>query len=239
MDQDDSNVPNSNPSSQGLREGASRLDSAEFPDDPLPSSSFLDSLLRDDVTFSYTSTFSSNYTMSNRIGAGRVLGNLYSKAGLSLEKGLTNLAVRTGVGDYAKFVSDAVEGMFKSEDPRKHEKACKILLRFASSHDAEIQLRAFVEIERVFVEFPAKVNLSFQNVFQRRNEISDTVTFMWKRAGVEYNVEWLSHYKLSSRCLSHSKSFIDATAQLDPVTRNSVEFPCFEGLFQSCMQRCY
>ncbi|KLO10520.1 hypothetical protein SCHPADRAFT_942793 [Schizopora paradoxa] len=234
MDQDDSNVPNSNPISQGLHEGASGLDSAKFPDDPLAPSSFLDSLLRDDVTFSYTSTLSSNYTMSNIVGAGRVLGNLYSKAGLSLEKGLGTLAVRAGVGDYAKFVSNAIGEMFESDDQKRHEKACKILLRFARSHDAAIQLRAFQEIEQVFVEFPAKANSSFRNVFQRGNEMIDTIIFSWKRTTVEYSVEWLCHYKLSSRCLSRSNSLIDATAQLDPLTKKSVRFSRFEGLFQSC-----
>lgn len=47
-------------------------------------------------TYSYASTWSTNYTMSNLPGPGRILGNLYSTAGRSLERGLGEL-VKKGV----------------------------------------------------------------------------------------------------------------------------------------------
>lgn len=88
------------------------------------------------TVYSYFSTWSTNYTMSNFIGPGRLLGNLYSKAGASLEERLGKLADHTGTGGYAK--SKAILGndymlfeMLESEDMAKTEKACRVLLRCA------------------------------------------------------------------------------------------------------------
>ena len=48
--------------------------------------------------YSSISTFSTNYTMSNLIGAGRTLGNLYSSAGKKIEHTLNRAAHRAGYG---------------------------------------------------------------------------------------------------------------------------------------------
>ncbi len=62
-----------------------------------------DFLCNDSVpTYSYFSTYSSNYTTSGLPGPGRILGNILSRTGSSLERGLGKLAYRTGVGRYAK-----------------------------------------------------------------------------------------------------------------------------------------
>ncbi|KLO03872.1 hypothetical protein SCHPADRAFT_897482, partial [Schizopora paradoxa] len=54
------------------------------------SNSFLDELRNDDATtvYTYFSTVSTNYTMSNLPGPGRLLGNFYSRAGRTLERRL-------------------------------------------------------------------------------------------------------------------------------------------------------
>ena len=44
-----------------------------------------------------TDDLSTNYTRTNNTGAGRLLGNFYSKAGRQLEKGLGKIAVKMGV----------------------------------------------------------------------------------------------------------------------------------------------
>lgn len=66
--------------------------------------SLLVNLRRDGGTlaYSYASAWSTNYTMSNLPGTGRLLGNLYSRAGSSLERGIGSLANLTGLGGYAK-----------------------------------------------------------------------------------------------------------------------------------------
>ncbi len=111
----------------------------ELPTSPQASLKWLEDFLRDDSTntYSYLSTWSSNYTTSNLPGPGRLLGKLLSKTGSSLERHLGNLAYRAGIGSYAKAETTLqkpredlpliYEGM-----PRKaKEKACGTLLRFA------------------------------------------------------------------------------------------------------------
>ena len=52
---------------------------------------------------SSTSLFSTNYTMSNLVGAGRVLGNFYSFAGRRLERTVGTIAHRAGFGPSATY----------------------------------------------------------------------------------------------------------------------------------------
>lgn len=56
-------------------------------------------------SISCDSTFSTNYTMSNLVGTGRVLGNLYSAAGRRLEKVLGVVAGKIGYGPEAVYRS--------------------------------------------------------------------------------------------------------------------------------------
>lgn len=56
-------------------------------------------------SISFDSTFSTNYTMSDLAGTGRVLGNLYSAAGRRLEKVLGVVAGKIGYGPEAAYRS--------------------------------------------------------------------------------------------------------------------------------------
>ena len=57
----------------------------------------------DVLTITNTSVFSTNYTMSNLPGAGRVLGNFYSFAGRQLEKTIGIVAHKAGLGPAAAY----------------------------------------------------------------------------------------------------------------------------------------
>lgn len=108
------NTPNSSPPTSPLHEERPVQLTLRTDDDnnnayaePLLSSSFFDELRRDDtsaLTYSYRSTMSSNQTMSNLVGPGRLVGRFYSWAGSSLERRLGRIALRTGIGSYAKAV---------------------------------------------------------------------------------------------------------------------------------------
>ncbi|KLO10507.1 hypothetical protein SCHPADRAFT_892292 [Schizopora paradoxa] len=207
----------------------------EKQDIPLSSLSFLDELQRDDITYSYASSWSSNYTMSNLVGAGRIIGNIYSRAGSSLERGLKSFAYRAGIGRYVKLAKYGLYEMFKSKDPRDHKKACEILLSSAKSSDVGKQLRSFEDILLWFVLSPSKVHSAFNGAFESRNELGEAITFSWRRPGVDYSIEWLYYYKLTSRCLeSHRGSFVEATTQFDGAEFQSLDFSHFEGLLSSC-----
>ena len=52
---------------------------------------------------SHSSSFSSNATASNLVGAGRTIGLLYSSGGRRLEGLLANLAQRSGYGPWARY----------------------------------------------------------------------------------------------------------------------------------------
>ncbi|KLO10505.1 hypothetical protein SCHPADRAFT_515012 [Schizopora paradoxa] len=202
---------------------------------PLVSSSFVEELRRDDVSYSYASTWSTNYTMSNLEGAGRIIGNLYSRAGSSLEKGLGSLAYRARLGSYAKLKNHSPLDVFDSEDTKEHEKACKILLNSARSHDLTEQLDAFKWIVDHSVRHPSKVRSAFRAVFEQRKEISDAITFSWRRQGIEYTTYWLFKHKLASRCLStHESSFLEVQSAADHF--KSLDFSDFEGLILNSTQ---
>ena len=57
----------------------------------------------DALTITNTSVFSTNYTMSNLPGAGRVLGNFYSFAGRQLERTIGIVAHKAGLGPAAAY----------------------------------------------------------------------------------------------------------------------------------------
>ena len=72
---------------------------------------------RDASTGSRSSLFSTNYTMSNNIGTGRVLGNLYSYAGRHLERTVGLLAHRAGLGPNATY--EKIRAIYDSDDSHK------------------------------------------------------------------------------------------------------------------------
>ncbi len=73
--------------------------------------------------------------MSNLPGPGRLLGNLYSSAGSSLERGLGKLAYHASLRNLAKAETDLahqnLSSMLKGEDMKQKEKAYSMLLGYA------------------------------------------------------------------------------------------------------------
>ncbi|KLO10499.1 hypothetical protein SCHPADRAFT_906820 [Schizopora paradoxa] len=236
-DRNETNSSSSNPAAGGEKSG---IDSHTTHSQS--SSSFLKELCEDSVssiTYSYASTWSSNYTMSNLAGPGRILGNFYSRAGSALERRIAKWANRSASKEYEKAVA-AQEGydftvMFFCEDPKEHERACEMLLVCAKSDEVEIQLKAFTDTIQYFLEFPSDALSAFRNVFKRRQEFSDVVTFSWKRPGVEYTMNWLCRYKMASRCLSsHDNLVIEAAAKLNTDRFRALDFSSFEEIFLCC-----
>ncbi|KLO08245.1 hypothetical protein SCHPADRAFT_944605 [Schizopora paradoxa] len=235
-----SNLPSTSPDRQSTYNDTPGDEDANV---VMPLSSSVPDEHREDDTidtttvYSYYSTWSTNYTMSNLPGPGRILGNFYSRAGRALEKHLGRIVDRTSIIQ-AKVVMYSISGtfgLFVSKNPKKHETGCEVLLACARSDEIRTQLDAFVEIVFYFAERTSEVHSAFNRVFERRNQISDVITFSWKRPGVEYSTEWLFWYKLASRCLSsHQSPVFEATAQFNGVQRQSLDFSHFEGLLLSC-----
>ncbi|KLO14308.1 hypothetical protein SCHPADRAFT_939611 [Schizopora paradoxa] len=238
MVNNDCNDAGSRPRAQEIPDDSPTVD--DIPGITRISSSFLDELWEDNSTNVYTSSWSSNYTMSNLPGPGRNLGNFYSWVGASLERRLTKRAEQAAVKKYGNVASVlksdwGIYDKFMSDDVKEHEKACEIVLICAESDDANLQVDAFVKIERSFVLHPLKVRTAFQNVFERRKQIADVVTLSWKRPGGEYTVKWLFLYKLASRCLaSHQGEFVKAATQFYVCKYSSLNFSHFEELLVSC-----
>ncbi len=138
MSGDDSDLPASSSTIQKL---VRRARSGGFSNSPQPSSSLLDAIFyeQDDSTsintYSYYSTRSSNYTMSNLPGPGRLLGNLYSSAGSFLERRLGKLAYRASLKSLAKAKTDLdysnLRAMLEANGMAQKEKACNIFLGYA------------------------------------------------------------------------------------------------------------
>lgn len=109
------------------------------------STSFFDGSQEDDTTtiYSYFSALSTNYTASNLPGPGCLLGNLYSKAGSALERGLGRLVYRRYLKENTEELTaymvamamlkdtGKIYAMLESEDPRENERACEILMIYA------------------------------------------------------------------------------------------------------------
>lgn len=74
-----------------------------------------------------TSTFSTNYTMSNLPGTGRVMGNLYKAAGRRLERTMSKIAQRVGYGPEA--ICDRIHGLYSS-DWSLHETSTSLMIPF-------------------------------------------------------------------------------------------------------------
>ena len=62
-----------------------------------------DDELHDTQSVTSSSFYSSNYTMSNLVGPGRVLGNLYSSLGRRLERSIGASAHKAGFGPSATY----------------------------------------------------------------------------------------------------------------------------------------
>ncbi|KLO14314.1 hypothetical protein SCHPADRAFT_318584 [Schizopora paradoxa] len=207
-----------------------------------PFSSLLEELYEETRTtvFSYESTISTNYTMSNLAGPGRNLGNLYSWAGSSLERRLGKVVNRAAMREYDEAVRrlrmySFLDKIFAGEDPNLHQGACEVLLICARSDDLSIQVEAFERIVWNFVWWTSKLRAAFTSVFKRRKEVSDIVTFSWRRPGIEYSFKWLLPYKQASLCLSsHLDSTIELAAQLNKARYRDLKFSHFEGLLLGC-----
>ncbi|KLO14326.1 hypothetical protein SCHPADRAFT_318909 [Schizopora paradoxa] len=190
------------------------------------------------TVYTYTSSWSTNYTMSNLVGPGRLLGKLYSRAGSSLERGIGKLAYRAGLGSQAKAESllqgtSKITSLMMSDDADEHERACELLLPYAS--DAGVQKMVFEEIVYQFCAYPIRLRDAFEKVFLKRKQRADIVVFSWKRSGAEYTPVWIHHYKLVSRCLSTTRSpFMIAATRFGHDEHNTMSFSKFEEMLSAC-----
>ncbi|KLO10096.1 hypothetical protein SCHPADRAFT_535721 [Schizopora paradoxa] len=189
------------------------------------------------------SIWSTNMTMSNLVGAGRTLGNLYSFAGRRLERGILRLLARTWFGPDA--CADRLEYLYTSvkfstgqpfsdfpEDswwgrlgPVKLFKLmgpdCEQLLRYgAATNLPDVQLIAFRRILDLVTGCPPLRHV-FKACCESRNSLIDleAVMFAWKKSVNDldinsYNDEWLSHFRLATLCLGKN----DVTAVVDELS---------------------
>ncbi|KLO10097.1 hypothetical protein SCHPADRAFT_535649 [Schizopora paradoxa] len=169
------------------------------------------------------STWSTNMTMSNLVGAGRTLGNLYSSAGRRLEKGVLQLLARTGRGPDA--CADRLLGLCQSffagwpfrELPEKSRLKgregmhsgemrerllleamgpdCERLLRYgAATNLPDIQLMAFRRILDLVTRCPL-MRRAFKACCESRNLLVDieAVMFHWKKSESDLDVSSYSY----------------------------------------------
>ncbi|KLO08246.1 hypothetical protein SCHPADRAFT_615251 [Schizopora paradoxa] len=217
------------------------------------SSAFLNELKEDgnaDVTtiYSYFSTVSTNYTMSNLPGPGRLLGNFYSFAGAVLERKFIKWVAVMSRKPELKVYADAAELLKEgkwvretmgSPQPRDNDMTCNVLLLGAQSLDIDLQIIAFQEIVHYTALYPYSARPAFDRIFARRKEIGDVVSFSWRRPDIRYSTNWRLWYKLASRCVSKhapgTYSVVEAAAKLsDQKGCWSFEFSAFEELLLNC-----
>ncbi|KLO12555.1 hypothetical protein SCHPADRAFT_929149 [Schizopora paradoxa] len=208
----------------------------------LPRPYFLPGNSTNTAPHSYFSTWSTNYTVSNLPGPGRVIGNFFSKAGGTLERNLGRLAYSVGIGSYAKAeVEFSLLHTFylKWEKGTESEEICEMMLDYARSENPSIQFMAFEQIVNhiLYSRHPERRYI-FESCFRKRKELAEVVTFSWKRPGVEYSEGWLHVYKLASLCLlTDSNPVMDAISTLaqkrDPHGLHA-EFSEFREILSSC-----
>ncbi|KLO14319.1 hypothetical protein SCHPADRAFT_996667 [Schizopora paradoxa] len=219
------------------------LQAGDLTNGSLSSASWLEGLQRDDsacMVYTYASTFSTNYTASNLVGAGRILGKMLSRSGTSLERYLGKLAYRAGLGSYAKAeeslkLAGPVDELMKSDSTTKIEQACSILLRYARSSNPAIQIMTFERIVYFYVHVPSRFCSAFKDYFEKKQEVIDVIPFSWKLPGVDYCLEWMYYYKLASRCLlNHSSSIMEASIRISTSHQLSLGFSDFEEILANC-----
>lgn len=128
-----SSDPVSNVSSSVLED---EVPSLGWPPRPLGTSQVERDDSNQSAAYSYTSEWSSNYTMSNLPGPGRILGNLLSLAGSSLERNLGRIVYRSHARRVAKAKKTLLTLFVYSNDEvneQRKEAICRILLAYARS----------------------------------------------------------------------------------------------------------
>ncbi len=200
------------------------------------------------------STSTTNDTASDNTGAGRVLTgfgtNVFSGAGLLLERGLGKLAYRAGLGSVAKAVTNLQKLGPESDNlrPEKTEEICDILLsyaRYVSVRYGDITvadtwflkvrttLSSSVWPSSVFCTIPSTFRLcgrpaSSRQAVRNAENPSTLAIFSWKRPGIDYSEGWLYLYGLVSRRLStESNPVTDALAKDDYSAETSFNFSQF------------
>lgn len=121
---------------EGMNSNSKATDCVDsLPDNTLPSSNLLGELEVDDTgtLYSYYSTWSTNYTMSNLPGPGRNLGNFFSWAGSTLEERLARLMNRGTERYYEDAVNKLLDKewylhVFQRDICKEHDRACDMLL---------------------------------------------------------------------------------------------------------------
>ncbi|KLO06949.1 hypothetical protein SCHPADRAFT_909921 [Schizopora paradoxa] len=192
--------------------------------------------------YSYASTWSTNYTVSNLTGPGRIIGNALSSAGSSLERQLGTMAYRAGLGRYARAETSLQRTgpsslfIYEDTDEKSRERVCKTLLEYASSTNLIIQLMAFRRIVYNAILYPP-LRSAINNHRKKRGETPGLLTFSWKRPGVDYSSLWLYHYQLVSICLSPDSPIMDSISNLEcriEDTDRILHFSHFIGVLRSC-----
>ncbi|KLO14317.1 hypothetical protein SCHPADRAFT_939615 [Schizopora paradoxa] len=81
------------------------------------------------------------------------------------------------------------------------------------------------------------VRSTFRNIFIRRGEFGEVVSFSWRRPSIEYSIEWSYWFKLASRCLStRPNASVEAAipVNIDQVSSPTSCFSEFEGILLNC-----
>ncbi|KLO14320.1 hypothetical protein SCHPADRAFT_939618 [Schizopora paradoxa] len=179
--------------------------------------------------------------MSNLPGPGRLLGNFYSKAGSSLERGLRKLV--TGASSRRELVraksivnqQDSLDNLLLSSNISDAERACDALLICARSNDRDLQAKAFESIIFFTIFLFPVFRPSLKIVYKRRGVPIDVDVRSWKREGIEYNTEWLYFYKLASRCLdTDPNSMVETAARFSDSDFRKFSLSNFEELLSNC-----
>ncbi|KLO10500.1 hypothetical protein SCHPADRAFT_930495, partial [Schizopora paradoxa] len=205
---------------------------------PNSSRTSLQSEVRNDDTtsvYSYRSTVSTNYTMSNLPGPGRLLGNFYSWLGTLFEKhfeGSGNLARSRTNFEAEAMLRDyrVIYSMLRSGYTREVECVCRILLTCAGSTNSLVQIRAFWTIIDYSIEQPSKIRAAFMNIFQEGMDAGEIVISSWKKPGIKYSIWWEYYYKLVIRCLSVDSSPLLEAARSTNFASRDKKFSDFERI---------
>ncbi|KLO10294.1 hypothetical protein SCHPADRAFT_525645 [Schizopora paradoxa] len=184
--------------------------------------------------YSYFSTWSTNYTMSNLPGPGRILGNLFSAAGSTLERNFGRFVMKSRMKAYRRAVKALTKLPFwrvGEMTPGERQETCKLLLYYAQSEDANIQTSAFRLIILCVVRWPP-FREDFQSYCKAQGEDIESVTHSWTTTSNSFSAEWNYICQVASLCF-RSNPVMDYVASRNLKYRSS-DFTCVEELFTCC-----
>ncbi|KLO17565.1 hypothetical protein SCHPADRAFT_160632 [Schizopora paradoxa] len=177
--------------------------------------------------------------MSNLEGPGRIVGNLFSSAGVSLERYIKKTAHFLGLGSYTKALAALTDprlnfALFFERDMRRKEGACALLLDFASSSNPAIQVLAFAKIISNTMFFPT-FRSTIETFCQTRGKDLESIVLSWKQPDIHHGTAWLYLYTIASRCLDkRANAIMDKMA----ATSTSTQYLGLNIIFSSCSDVC-